>query len=453
MERNKRQRGIELLKDALIVLLSVSALWLAAQTPLVAPFRGLLREEGHQTIPGQFQGDSRGSGALPMVMAANLPGGTDFPDSMPIPDGAQSVHCGLLYDHAACQALFQQVAGPLVEALSSAGEPEQVSRRDWEEALTGALGVYMDFQGQIPMPVLAGWLSGGDTRLTATVRRLVLTVWEDGVDLYYRDEDSGSYYHCRSEVADPFSLGEALSSLTGNGAFYAFESELYQDLDPDTLLFPEAPAPAVYTSANPMSAGQETLQALVQDLGFSLNSTSFYSTDERVARSGDDSVRLSERGVAQYQYEGRRGGGLFPVLRQGEAGALFDSVETCRQIALSAMSSRYGEARLYLMSVEEREKGWEIDFGYSLNGIPVLMEGGQAARFLVEEGGVVQFSLYLRSYVNGGTSCLVLPPRQGAAALAARGLEGKELLLTYTDNGGDALTAGWSARDNRRKEG
>ena len=47
---------------------------------------------------------------------------------------------------------------------------------------------------------------------------------------------------------------------------------------------------------------------------------------------------------------------------------------------------------------------------------------------------------------------MVLPPRQGAAALAARGLAGSELVLTYTDSG-DALNAGWSARDNRRGEG
>lgn len=453
MENNKKFQAVELLKDVLIVLLTASALWLAAQTPLSAPLRGLLREEdGHAaSLPGQ--GVNRAEAALPLAMVANIPAGTGLPGGAGALEGTEGARCGLQYDQGACQELFQQVAGPLVEALSSAGEPEAIGRLQWEEALTGTLGVYMDFQGQIPMPVLMGWLSGGDTRLTATVRRLVLTVWEDGVDLYYRDEDSGGYYRCRSEVADPFSLAGALSGLTDNGAFYAFESELYQDLDPDTLLFLETPSPAVYTAANPMSAGQETLQALVQDLGFSLNSTSFYSTDEQVARSGDDSVRLSDRGVAQYQYEGRGGGGLFPVLSQGEAGALFDSVETCRQIALSAMGTRCGEARLYLMSVQTRTEGWEIDFGYSLNGIPVLTEGGRAARFVVEGGEVVQFSLYLRSYTSSGSGAMVLPPRQGAAALSARGLAGQELLLTYTEAGGDTLTAGWSARDNRRGEG
>lgn len=453
MEHRKGYRGIELMKDVLIVLLTISALWLAAQTPLAAPMWGLLREERGQAAPGQSQDVNQGMGALPMAMVANLPAGANLPGELSLPEGTEGIRCGLLYDQAACQELFQQVAGPLVEALSSAGEPEPVSRSQWENALTGTLGVYMDFQGEIPLPVLVGWLSGGDTRLTAHVRRLALTVWEDGVDLYYRDEETGSCYHCRSEVADPFALAEALSKLTDNGAFYAFESELYQALDPDTLLFPDAPVPAVYAVSNPMSAGQETLQALVQDLGFSLNSTSFYSTDEQVARSGDDSVRLSDRGTAQYQYEGRKGDGLFPVRRQGNADELFSAVETCRQIALSAMAARCGEARLYLISVRGAEGEWEIDFGYSLDGIPVLTEGGRAARFVVEGEEVVQFSLYLRSYVNSGNTSLVLPPRQGAAALSAQNLTGEELLLTYIDSGGDTLTAGWSAKDNRRREG
>lgn len=440
MREDKTRRVIELGKDLLILLLTCSALWLLAQTPLAAPMQGLLQEEGVQASPGQSQEGVQGLGILPMSMAANLPGGPS------LPEGAEGVRRGIQYDQAACQELFQRVAGPLAEVLSSSGAPEAVSRRQWEEALTRRLGVYMDFQGRIPMPVLVGWLSGSGTELTAVVRRAALTAWEDGVDLYYRDERDGMYYRCRSQVADPFSLAEALSGLTDNGAFFAFESEWYEDLDSDTLLLPGAPAPAVYTAANPMSSAKGALAELVRDLGFSLNSTSFYSTDEQVARSGDDSVRLSSRGVAQYQYEGKGRGGLFPVPRQGTGSALFDSVEACRQAALSAMGSRCGDARIYLVSAEEMGTGWDIQFGYSLNGIPVLLDSGCAARFQVKGDQIVQFSICLRSYTANDTNSLVLPPRQGAAALAAGGLAGEELLLTYADSGGDTVLAGWSAR-------
>lgn len=440
MENKRTHRAVEVLKDILIVLLSCSAIWLAVRTPLAAPLRGLLRGEGPQDAPGQSQTDSRAEAAVPMAMAVNLPGGAEMPE------GSEGVRHGLCYDQAACQELFQKIIGPLAEALSGADGPERVTPEDWREALTGRLSVYMDFQGELPMPALVGWLSGEETQLTASVRRLALVGGAEELELYYRDEEDAGYYRCRSQTASLYSLEQALEGLTDNGAFYAFESEQYAGLDPDTLLLPDAPAPAVYAAANPMSAAQGALAELVSDLGFSLNSTSFYVTDEQVARSGDDSVRLSDRGIAQYTYEEKDGRGLFPVLRQGNAGQLFDSVETCRQIALSAMGGRCGEARLYLMSVRQTDQGLEVDFGYSLNGVPVLLDRGCAARFLVSGGQVVQFFIYLRGYTAAGSDSLVLPPRQGAAALLAAGLEGEELLLTYADGGGDTIQAGWSAR-------
>ena len=41
---------------------------------------------------------------------------------------------------------------------------------------------------------------------------------------------------------------------------------------------------------------------------------------------------------------------------------------------------------------------------------------------------------------------LLLRERQAAAALDALSPEGRELLLCYTDNGGDTVQAGWVAR-------
>ena len=119
---------------------------------------------------------------------------------------------------------------------------------------------------------------------------------------------------------------------------------------------------------------------------------------------------------------------------------------------MSTLGGRCGEARLYLRSADETDRGWEISFGYSLNGIPVQTEEGDAARFLVENGQITQFTLHFRSYAPAGTTAPVLPSRQAAAALGAMGLEGEELVLIYSDTGGDTLSAGWSARANRDRE-
>lgn len=451
MKQNSKHRGVELFKDALIVLLTCSALWLAAESQLLAPLDSLLREDRPQAVDGQVQGEHQEESAVPMAMVINIPGEDGAQGDITLPEGSKGVRLGIMYDKLACQELFQQVAGILIEAVSGAEPPEKIDRAQWEAALSEQTGVYMDFQGEIPMSVLIGWLSGEKTELEGSVRRLILAVWEESTALYYRNEEDGNYYRCRSELSDPKTLEKALTTLTDNGAFYAFESEEYQILDPDTLLLSNSPTPVVYAASNPVNGGEESLRELVEELGFSLNTTNFYATDDWVARSGDDSVRLSERGVVEYS-AGDGGRGL-PVLRQGDLGALYDSVETCRQTAASVLGSRCGEAKLYLSSVNHTQEGLEIIFEYSLNGIPVCLEQGYAARFLVSKGQIVQFTMCIRNYTGSTSTSVVMPPKQATAAFSAMGLEGQELQLTYSDSGGDLVTAEWSARNERAEEG
>ena len=344
MERNNKRRAIELGKDILILLLTCSALWLASRTQLAGALSSLFRGEGPQTVSSQGQGGGRTEAVLPMAMVVNLPGAE-------LPVDGDGVRYGLQHDQGACQELFQRLAGLLVEALSSVGQPEQIDRDQWEEVLTESLSVMMDFRGKFPMPVLVGWLSGGQTELNAVVRRLVLAAEGDALSLYYRDEADGKYYRTRCEMTDAAALAEGLSGLTGNGFFYAFESDLYETLDPDTLLSADVSDPAVYTVSNPMSGGQPALEALVKDLGFSLNSTTFYSTDEQVARSGDDNVRLSDRGVAFYQAGGEKSG-RFPVISQRSSGALYDSVEAVSYTHLDVYKRQTLENSTAKMSVQ-----------------------------------------------------------------------------------------------------
>lgn len=438
-KRKQSRRVVELCKDVLILLLTCSAVWLATRTQLLGPLSGLLgREENPGAGSVQTESGARADAARPLRITANVASGTE------------NARYGIQYDTAASDALFQQVAGLLVEALSSAGAPEPISRAQWEQAQNTALGMTFDFQGELPLEVLMGWMSGEDTGLTARVRRLTLTVWQDHVALYYRDEETGTYFRCLSEVASQRHLTEALAGLSGNGSFYAFESEQYRMLDRDTLITEQPPASAVYTAANPMNRGQDSLKELMGDLGISVNGSNFYlSGSEEVVRSGDGSIRLSSDGVAVYA---AGEGGPFKIPPRNGKVSLFDAVEACRQVAANTLGTRSGQARLYLMSARETETGLVVRFGYCLNGYLVRLDQGYAAQFLVRDGEITDFTLCFRSYTDSGTTSPVLPIRQAAAAMEAMGLTGEELLLAYSDSRGDTVTASWMAADSHLTE-
>lgn len=431
----KRRKAVELVKDGLIVLMTFSALWLAAQAQMLGPLSGILKEEQLQTGGQDTQSEARADAARPLRISVSLMGETG------------TGRCGIQYDQTAADGLFQQASGLLMETLSSMGEQQAVSRRVWEQALTVPPSICFDFQGEIPLQVLAGWLAGERIQSDITVRRLVLTVWEDRVALYFRDGVSGEYFRCVSEVASEQHLAEITTSLQDNGAYYAFESDLYGWMDPDTLLSDSTPVPHIYLTENPAAGGQAALERWMETMSLPVGSSSFYSVgDEQVARIGGDNLRLSGNGVMEYHAE--EDSTLLPVTLRPENATLFDTVESCRQLAASTVGVAAGQARLYFTGVKEQKDGIEISFDYCLNGVPVRMEEGPAARFLVQNGFITRFTLRFRSYTASGESAVILPVAQAAAAMETMDAEGEELLLTYADSGGDMVRPIWAAVDD-----
>ena len=115
-------------------------------------------------------------------------------------------------------------------------------------------------------------------------------------------------------------------------------------------------------------------------------------------------------------------------------------------------SKEHGLASAYagfsLMDITEGADGTtEVCYGYSLSGAAVLLpEDGCAARFTVRNGQIIDYTLRFRRYEETAEHSLLLPERQAAAALEALSPEGRELVVFYTDNGGDTVEAGWAAR-------
>ena len=442
MDKCKDRRWVvERVKDVLILLLTLSALWLGTRSQLLGPMREYFQEETPQINPITTQQEALAEAVRPLRMIAALEGGTGI--------RRYAVQC----DQAAADELFQQVASLLSETVSGAGAAEPVDRRRWEQALLTAPSVVFDFQGRLPIEVLVGWLTGDATQLTGTVRRLVLAVEEETMVLYYCNQEDGGYYRCLSSAEHSENLRQVLSELAENQASFAFESESYQMLDPDTLVQETISDPVAYSAINPVADGRASLEELMKELGFPVNGSSFYSAgSEHVARSGNNSVRLSDKGTLIYQAENTLNETLVAA-RGWTATSVFEQVEACRRMAAATLSVRCGDARLYLQSVQEVDQGLEVRFGYCLNGIPVQLEEGSAAWFLVQDGMVTQFEFHLRSYSSLGTTTALLPMRQAVAALEALGLEGEELQLMYSDSGSDLVTAGWTAVDHQPKEG
>lgn len=424
----KNRRMVERVKTLLIVLLSCSAVYLAVRTQIPVSLHSLLPTRTTQS-GSQTTQESRIQAAQPLRMAVTLRG------------GEESLRYGVQYDQEAQDILFQQMYSLLVEALSSAEAPAAVDETSWREALNTSPGIYFDWQDNLPFSVLVGWLSVENGQLTGSVRRLVLTAQEGQAVIYYCGQEE-TYYRAVCPMVDVSRLSEAVAGVKDNGAQFAFEQEEFDGLAPYTLLLGENLTPKIYQASNPLE--QEEIQEQVrQTLDFSDDSSvSYVTSNEQVIRNGNDTLRLAADG-STVTFTAADGGSRYLVTSSGVYGA----VERCRQLAVDTLGDLCGQARLYLMSVEENgEESWQIEFGYLLDGVPVrLGDEGYAARFQVSGGRVVSFTLCLRSYTDSGTTSVVLPQRQAMAAMEAKGHQGEELLLVYLDTGIQQVSASWAA--------
>lgn len=437
---DKKTRLIEWGKDFFILLLTCSAVLLLARTRLGGSF-GALLPEAYGTAPGQSSQWEQSSVVWPVRMAA-----ANW-------NGESLTRYGVQYDLGQCDALFQSTAGLLRETLSGLGAASVISEREWQRILTGSSYLYFDLLGTIPLSVLTGWLAGeADETWDASVRRLVLSALDGQVTLCCRDEASGSYYACPVEVVSAGQLEDAVSAVTENGAFFAFEQRGYDALDPNTLLLSAAPEPQIYTAYNPLAGaltgdGQtsEPLKTLLDALSFPDNSYRYSSAEGLNFRSGSDTLRLYAGGVATYSANPGEAS-RYAIPTQGRQPTLPEMAEACRRLASGSAGALCEEGRLYLSSIRPVGNGWQVEFDYCLDGAQVQVgEAGYAALFQITGTEITQFTIQLRSYAAAGGRSIVLPERQAMAAMSALDSQGAELLLTYRDVGGGSVSAGWIA--------
>lgn len=419
--RDKR-RLIEWGKDVLIVLLTVSAVWLLTMTPLVQD-SGLLDLLAPRESPGVGAGGVRqGTAMLPVRLAITGEGG----------------RCGVQYDEVRLEELFSPLGALLGDALASAETPQTLSEGDWQRYLRGT-GIYFDFGGGVPLSALERWLQGpGNGALTGSARRVLLCAGtDDQVLLCWQEADGGGFFTCRTGLTQTLHLEPAAEGAASNGAYFAFEDqELSRRLAPYTLITEGGERGTEYTVSAPLAVEGSTA-AVLSALSFSSQDHAPVSGGE-VYVDGGDRLVVNANGTVTYR------------AAQGEkypAGpALADGVDAARTLAEAALGPMCGEARLYLMSAQEVEGAVRVRFGYLLDGCAVYLGSeGWAAEFWIWDGCVTQFTLRFRSYAASGGETLLLPVDKAAAMLPDLTWERRELVIQYRDGGGTEVVPGWIA--------
>lgn len=152
--RRRRRRVLESCKTLLIVLLAVSAVYLAARALVYSG----LADTGPSGWVGTLLSLLRGEAQPPAATPENgQPGMAAQPVRIAIHSGTERF--AVQYDQGQVDGIYTSVGGLLGEALASAKTPRPITEEEWRLALQRS-GVYFDLLGQVPLDALYAWMGG-----------------------------------------------------------------------------------------------------------------------------------------------------------------------------------------------------------------------------------------------------------------------------------------------------
>lgn len=422
----KSRRHYNALQNILIVLLSVSAVFLFAQTQLY-------NLNGSASLGSLFPGSTSDFTAAPATRLTEV----SAPVRMVITNSYGRY--GDLQLTTTDEA-FSAPGALLGTALASAAERSTCGEASFRAALDQD-GIYWDFLSPLPLDILAGF-AGSECTVPGTARRLLLTTGETGSAVLYLWDGENSW----SRLTTGVTRAELLELTTGyepGSASFALDSIAlspdYSTLDPYSLFLTEDMVLPVFRADNPLF----DTDSLLTLLGFNPHSNYRYSDSSgaTVVVENDSSVRIRPDGTVIYQ------SGSSDLLQISAAGDMPTAAETVvgsSALLKSLVSGLSGEADLYLTGISQNETGTQLTFGYQTAGTPIRFSDGKPAAEITLEGtSVTTFTLRFRRYTSAEDTALLLPLRQ-AAAIAAR-KEGTELSIGYADRGDESVSPGWLA--------
>ena len=332
--------------------------------------------------------------------------------------------------------IFSELIPLFREALGSAVDSGSVA----DSVLQGALdypGFFLDMTCTLPIQIIAAWF-GENTDLELDVIALALTTEAgDNATLYLCCSDQTILQY--STALPSSAIFSAMDAFSPNGGSFAFESA-YTGLAPYTVLASEiSPLPNMYAALPDGYSAYNLLTAL--DFNAHTNSRYTERTGTEVIEDSPRTLRISPDGIVNYTGDTDITSSLYLVSHVGESATAAEALLSGVELA-AALISGTDAGDLFLYAQTETADGWQIDFHYELNGIPVLLSNGEPALSITIRNNVITaFTYCCRTFTASEESSTLLPPTM-AAAIAAEG-NGTDLSLGYIDTDPDLFAAHW----------
>ncbi len=409
-------RGLQTAAIAVLTVTLVAEsgyLWSRVLYPNSTP-RGTIAHTAVRWLSSRSAGDSDAveSAAYPIKVAVRMQSGGVY---------------GLQYSADGMQQVWQQTEDVWSAALTSARRLRTTTMDEYREALKNPM-LFAEFDGSVPLSLIAGWLGAKTPQNGEDCACGGLLISQQGKDVYQlfvRDAEDGSVWNTSITLSDAeFSAMEA--SFTANDCTLAAETDT--TISPDTLQFTEEQSFDTVTF-QPYSGSMLTLLNAMGMDGQSAEETAYRTTDgTMVYVDADAVVRVTPESVMSYRAE-------TGVRAYEENLHQADAQQRCAQMGrtisaalLEGMNSG-GEAHL-TKAYEDDQGRYVTVFALHIDGVPVDNALGYFARYVFEDGALVQANVVLRTCEVTGNVISVMPE---TVAAAARGDATALLSLRYTD--------------------
>ena len=430
----KAKRAVELVKTALIVLLSVSAMLLAWRTgifndfaaaiPLISSVADLMRGATGTVEPG---GATYMEAARPLSIVITSEGGRRF---------------GVKYDTDLRNAVYERASSILGEALGSASAPVEISEEQWRASLSRP-GVFFEYITPVRLSVLDRWLGVPmldsapdalipDSASDVMLRRMFVAFGEDRSRLYYQDHDSGRFFG--ADTASAAGKAQELEIYNANDAMFAFETGIIgSENAPYMLIMPGTSHPDVRSA---YVGSQELLLEIARDAFGHINEdfTTYPGGEGELVCVGTQ-FRITVYPDGRVLY--RRLDGP-PLDREAHHLRESEMIERARVLAADSVGATSGDAEVFFEIFGRGEGVYSVSFGYYIAGGRVFLpEDRHAAWVRFSDGFAMEAELNFRNFTFTGEYSTLLFERQALAAA------GGEFMLSYSDAGAEILNPSW----------